>query len=41
MMSGFMEYIPDLGRGWGWILGIAFLVIVAGIYARIRKNSRT
>jgi hypothetical protein len=41
MMNGFMQYIPELGMGWGLILGIAILVIVVGIYVRIRKNSRT
>jgi len=41
MMTLFQEYISDLGMGWGLILGIAFLVIVVGIYVKIRKNSRT
>jgi hypothetical protein len=41
MLNGFKEYISDLGMGWGIILGIAILVILTGIYVKIRKNSRT
>jgi hypothetical protein len=41
MMNGYKEYISDLGMGWGLILGTAFLVIIVGIYVKIRKNSRT
>jgi hypothetical protein len=38
MIKGSMQYIQDFGLGWGLILGIAIMVIVVGIYARIRKN---
>jgi len=41
MIIGNIQYIPDLGMGWGLILGIAILVIVVGIYVRIRKKSGT
>jgi len=41
MLKGYGEYISDMGMGWGLILGIAFLVIIIGIYIKIRKNSRT
>jgi hypothetical protein len=40
MINGNMHYIPALGMGWGLILGIAILVIVVGIYIKIRKNNR-
>jgi len=41
MMTLYKEYIAVLGMGWGLILGIAFMVIVIGLYVKIRKNSRT
>jgi len=36
MMSGFAGY--NLGMGWGLILGIAILVVLVGIYVKMRKN---
>jgi hypothetical protein len=36
MMGGFDGY--NWGMGWGLILGIAVLVILIGIYVKIRKN---
>jgi len=41
MLNGYKEYISDMGMVWGLILGIAFMVIVIGLYVKIRKNSRT
>lgn len=40
MLNSFKTYIAELGMGWGIMLGIAFLVIIVGIYVRIRSNSR-
>lgn len=40
MMNGYMQYIPDWGMGWGLVFIIAIMVILVGIYVRIRKNSR-
>jgi len=40
MFKTFGDYVLNLGMGWGIILGIAFLVIVVGIYVKMRKNSR-
>jgi hypothetical protein len=33
-----MQYIPEMGMGWGIIIFIAILVVVVGIYAKIRKR---
>jgi hypothetical protein len=41
MLNKYKEYILDLGMGWGLILGIVFMVIIVGLYVKIRKNSRT
>ena len=40
MFKSLGDHILNLGMGWGIILGIAFLVIVTGIYVKMRKNSR-
>jgi len=40
MFKTFSDYVLNLGMGWGIILGIAFMVIVTGIYVKMRKNSR-
>ncbi len=36
MMNGFEGF--SWGMGWGLILGIAVLVILIGIYVKVRKN---
>jgi hypothetical protein len=36
MMNGFEGY--SWGMGWGLILGIAVLVVLIGIYVKVRKN---
>jgi len=36
MMNGFEGY--SWGMGWGVILGIAVLVVLIGIYVKVRKN---
>ena len=35
-MNGFEGY--SWGMGWGLILGIAVLVVLIGIYVKVRKN---
>jgi len=41
MINGLMEYISELGMGWGIVLIIAFLVIAVGVFLRIQINNRT
>jgi len=41
MLNELKTYFAEFGMGWGIMLGIAFLVIVVGIYVKIRRNSRT
>ncbi len=36
MMNGFEGY--SWGMGWGLILGLAVLVVLIGIYVKVRKN---
>jgi hypothetical protein len=36
MINGFEGY--SWGMGWGLILGIAVLVVLIGIYVKVRKN---